>query len=870
MSEFESPDLKMTANSHVFQSVCAQFLETVERVPDASAVLTATGSHTYGELHARSNAIRSHLASCGVKSGDLVPLILDRDLDLPAAIMAIFGLGASYLPLEAGDPVERHLRALEICQCRTILCTRANLNRLRQAMLTKGVKPLPDFVEVEDIMTLDAAFPAPEMPTAETLAYVLLTSGSTGRPKAVNVTHGNIANHIVSALEILEFTGKDRYLATTPLTFDPSISEIFLPLVCGGATVLRNRDLILDPKGLCRTMRATGVTVAAATPSTWATVIRTAGDDFPHLRAIVTHGEAISPSFSRTLAAQADRAMNLYGPTEATVWATGHRMTVDAPDPVSKTSAPIGKPLRNFSVRVTDGNGQDLAPNTPGELVLGGPSVAMGYRNNAEETAKVFFEENGVRYYRTGDLVLQRTDGVIEYMGRVDDQMAINGQRIEPGEIEAAILTHPWVKSCTVTWYSQPNDQRGILAATVAEPGQSITADGLRMYLASKLSRAMLPTRHLMLDSLPHLSSGKVDRNALRALLEKETAPTATPSALSQTEAKLVDFWQDLLQVPNITVQDDFFLVGGDSLSAVEMTMKAEEMFGVPVSVTDLFERPKLRDCAAAIDIALAQTSASPARSTSLIKSKAGNDETALFFVLADYGYAGRAGAKIRCPFFNLTVWNRDEGIFSSGTIEVLAARYLKDIRAQQPSGPYRLAGYSVGGILAFEIARQLAAAGETIATLFLLDPSPPTKLDVTGHGKITDGTGASGLHRILRRTPRVLKNMTFRGNYQRVNDALRKGDVEATREIDHATRRRALIYATGRMAVRYTAQPLDVPTTLVTGSDEVLYTWPQLLGQNTRIERIEGNHRGVFHPPVDAVWTDFLIDALANDETVQ
>ncbi|MEM1233956.1 MAG: amino acid adenylation domain-containing protein [Pseudomonadota bacterium] len=853
-------------------TVYSGFVEVARQVSGDVAQDDVNGLHSFEELYARSEVIRCHLQTHGIEPGDLVGLLLDRDLDLPASIMAVFGAGAAYLPLDKGDPAERHMRALALCPCRCVLGPRATILPLRYAFVEKGVRPIPDFIAFEDILPTAGTGPAPRPSGPDDIAYVLLTSGSTGTPKAVNVTHGNVITLLTSAQERLTFTAEDRYLATSPLTFDASIPELFLPLVTGARIVLHERDLVLRPGEMAEVVRSSAVTIAQTTPSTWQAVL-TAEPDFPPVRILITHGEAVSPAFARSLAPRAEMVLNMYGPTETTVWATAHTLTEDLPDGRSASSAPIGTPLGHFEIAIVDAEGRTLPAGEAGELLLGGPSVTRGYRNDQERTARVFTHRDGTAFYHTGDLVVQNDDGVIDYLGRIDDQMAINGLRIEPGEIEAALMAHPDVARAAVTWYPVTDDQRSIVAAVVPQAGTPLAAETLRKWLADRLSRAMLPARYQILGALPTLTSGKIDRKSIRAaaLEAGGDAVNLSVSDLTETEEVVARIWRKLLKVSHVSAEDNFFLIGGDSLAAVEMITLLEAERGESISIEMILETPKLSEFAALLD---AGADATASEDSTVIQVKSARHGTPLFFALADYGYVGRAGQKIPCPFYNLTVWNRTDGIVNMDRLEDLAARYKEEISAAQPSGPYRLAGYSFGGLLVFELARQLIADGHRIASLFLIDATAPTMLElrpgtvVDGMGRtdVTRGFGPAYLveeaKRHARRAPLDLKSLSWKRRYTQVNRALQAGGGS---DIDRTTRHRAMVYALGRLSSRYVAKPLDVPATIIGCDPKMTQVWQHLMPQ-ARIERLDIGHRDVFKAPVDETWTRVLLDVLEND----
>lgn len=845
-----------------FEGMLSRVHRIAKDDPNRVILDDCNGLHPVRDVMATAEVLSGNLAAMGVRDGVLVGLLMDRDIHLPSSILALFALGAAYLPLEKTDPAARQAAALAACECRFVIGTRAALQDLAKA--SASLDDPPAMLAIEDLDdSLTAPLGDPQF-DADALAYVLLTSGSTGTPKAVSVTHGNVIALLDGATGVLEFTKDDHYLATSPLTFDASIPELFLPLTTGARIVLRERDLVLSPKAFADVLTGAGVTIAQTTPSTWSMIISELSA-LPRLRLLISHGEAITPAFARDLAPRAARVLNMYGPTETTVWATAHDLTPDMPETLSSGSAPIGTALPHIKVLVRDETGQDIADDEPGELCLGGASVTAGYRNDTARSDQVFFEQDGTRFYKTGDLVRRDASNVIHYLGRIDDQLAINGLRIEPGEIETALMTHDWVKSAAVTWYPINADQRAIVAGVVAEPGQSISAEGLRMFLGAKLNRSQLPAKYLILDDLPTLNSGKVDRKGLRAMADGSDRPHPSPTDMTLAETQIGQIWADMLDRGNIAAQDQFFVIGGDSLSAVAMIGRVNKALGCDLDVTAIFETPVLRDFARLTEntsLQVLEDAEGGHQIGHILPMNVQLGGTPLFFSLADYAYPAGEGARIPCPFYNLTVWNRTEGIGSYQDIKAFAAQYRQELMERQASGPYRLAGYSVGGILIFEVARQLIAQGEKIATLFLLDPTPPTKFDFGDQTKNAAWL-FSEARRIAKRTPMDLKNLSFWNDYRAVNEALKN---QGATNVDAKTRYNAMRFAVGRMAARYVGKPLEIDATIVSCDQGMIDVWSKLIAGQTTTHLIQAHHMDMFHAPTDKVWTDLLLDVMDAD----
>ena len=410
---------------------------------------------------------------------------------------------------------------------------------------------------------------------------------------------------------------------------------------------------------------------------------------------------------------------------------------------MSGTSAPIGRPLAHVRALVVDEQGLPVADGTPGELYLGGPSVARGYRNNAALTADRFVVIGGERLYRSGDVVVRDAGGVLHYFGRNDDQIKVRGIRVEPGEIEAAILHDPRVTQAAATWYLTNSGTRAVVAAIVLRKGASCGARELHDQLAARLPPAMIPARFLFVPWLPMTTSGKVDRKAIRAAAEASDASGApdapdapdAPGApagrpLTYTEVAVARIWQRMLGVEAVAHDDHFFSIGGDSLSAVQMMLEVETRFGLVLPVHLAFEAPTLEALAGRID-----------RAREPLDDEAGsgfvyplvNQGTGapLFFSGVELSLARRGVWAASCPLYAIANWAMGSGIVQAESLQALAAQHVAAIRRIQPHGPYRLAGFSMGGLIAFEMAQQLRASGQEVEFLFLLDPMPPNGVDV-------------------------------------------------------------------------------------------------------------------------------------------
>jgi amino acid adenylation domain-containing protein len=457
-------------------------------------------------------------------------------------------------------------------------------------------------VEVDTHAAAIAALPVTPPPREddaarlEDVAYVLYTSGSTGKPKGVRVPHRAAINFLASMRAEPGLSAGDRLLAVTTLSFDIALLELMLPLSVGAQVILASREQAMDGEALRRLIEAHGVTVMQATPVTWRLLLASGWVGGPAFKALCG-GEALSPALAEALGPKVGALWNMYGPTETTVWSTCGRVESAGPE------IDIGRPIANTTVWILDRNGSVCPIGVPGEIHIGGDGVALGYLNRPELTADRFIADPfagapGARMYRTGDLGRWRADGRLECLGRLDHQIKVRGFRIEPGEIESALLKHPAVIGAVVTAYADGNGgEAQLVAYLVVDPsaGAPIDRETLRAHLKRSLPDYMVPQHFMKLDALPLTPNGKVDRKALPAPVPGE--PTRSDSHVaprSPLEHKVAAIWSDILGVVEISIDQTFFDLGGTSVLLVEARSRIEEEFGVELPLRAFFEAPTI------------------------------------------------------------------------------------------------------------------------------------------------------------------------------------------------------------------------------------------------------------------------------------
>ncbi|MBW4718788.1 non-ribosomal peptide synthetase [Saccharothrix obliqua] len=558
------------------------FAAAVRDHPDAVAVEAGPTTLTYRELDARVSALAARLRAIGIGRGSLVAVLLERGVDTLVAPLAVHRAGAAYVPVDPRYPARRVEHVLTDSGADAVVTGPALTG------LLDGTTA-PVVLAGED--TGDAAHVTPREPDPDDLAYVIYTSGSTGRPKGVMVGHGALGNFLLSMRDRPGLAAGAAVLALTTVSFDISALELYLPLVVGGRTVIATGDEAVDPHRQVELMTRTGVSVVQATPS-GLRVLVDSGWVPPKGLTVLSGGEKLTADLARVLTAGGAELWDLYGPTETTIWSTVARVPADTADP--------WEPVAGTDVRLLDWRGEPVPPGVVGEVHLGGVGLARGYLGRPALTAERFVPDPhsstpGARLYRTGDLARRHADGRVDVLGRVDHQVKIRGHRVEPGEVEAALLAQPGVREAAVRPF--PTAAGGLeLAGYVV--GEVSTA-GLRRSLAGVLPDYLVPSALVVLDAFPRTPAGKLDRAALPVpdgVPEQAHVAPRTP-----TEELVAGVWADALGVAEVGVHDDFFDRGGHSLLANRIAMRLRSALGVAVPVRAVFDHPTVEALSVAI-----------------------------------------------------------------------------------------------------------------------------------------------------------------------------------------------------------------------------------------------------------------------------
>ncbi|MGW0328306.1 amino acid adenylation domain-containing protein [Nocardia sp. NPDC003183] len=717
----------------------------VRRTPQATALVDGETTYTYAEFDERVRELAGSLRTRGARPETLVAVAMRRGIDLVTAIYAVLRTGAAYVPVDPDHPAERTDR---------VLASAAPICVLATAGFTTD-----SGIPVLELAAVSGEAAELELPKADNLAYVIHTSGSTGTPKGVMLTHRQLVNQFRWAQRTYPHGPGDVVLYKTPVTFDISTWELLWPLQTGATVVIAAPDGHRDPAYLAEVITERAVTTVHFVPSMLDAFLadRDTGE-FPSLRRVFAAGEALTSSTARRFGQVLPAAalVNWYGPAEATV------VTAAQVEAGPAVGISIGIPVANTRVHVLDRQLRPVPPGTAGELYLEGVQLARGYLGAPTLTAERFVAHpGGGRLYRTGDVVRWTTDESLEYLGRSDFQVKLRGQRIELGEVEAVLRDHHSVRHAAVALVHGPTGDRLVGYVVPVEPpveeapasarpeGYSIesgtTTTGfdqvaLLTHARAALPSYMVPATVVILSSLPLNASGKLDRKALPvpAFTTRAYRPPTTP-----LQRAVAEVYAEVLGAGKVGLDDDFFELGGNSLIATKAISRLRTRVGAEVRVQWFFTDATVAALAERIDAT--QSAGGDRDLTSDLESddalgvllairnrvphgtEAGG---ALFCIHPMYGlswcYAGLAQyIPARRPIFGLQSPALSEAGYLPGTLAEMARRYAAEIRTQQPHGPYRLMGWSLGGVLAHAVATELQAAGEQVSLLAMLDSHP-------------------------------------------------------------------------------------------------------------------------------------------------
>ncbi|TCP54509.1 amino acid adenylation domain-containing protein [Tumebacillus sp. BK434] len=823
------------------QEVCLHqfFEEQAARQPQATALVDGEDRLTYRELNERANAVAHRLQQMGVGPETLVGVYMERRAELLIGLLGVLKAGGAYVPLDPNYPQERVLYTMEDAKLAVLLTA----EHLHAGLPDTGVPalylPLADAGRQEN--------PAASA-QANHLAYIIYTSGSTGRPKGVAIEHRSAATMVQWALAEYEAQDWQGVLFSTSICFDLSVYEIFATLAAGGKVILAENALYLP-----ELPAQNEVTLLNTVPSAIAELLRMnavpAG-----VRTVNLAGEALPLHLVQQLYAlgTVENVYNLYGPSEDTTYSTYARI-----DKQAETAPLIGRPLANTQGYVLDQHLHLVPIGVPGQLYLSGDGLARGYLGQAELTAEKFIPhpfagDPAARMYATGDAVRWLADGNLEYLGRIDRQIKVRGFRIEQGEIEAALLTHPLVQAAYVqVREDSAGDKR--LVAYVAQGGHDLTASGLRAQLKDRLPEYMIPSAFVLLDKLPLTPNGKVDSSSLPAPVLSLVRERAYIAPRNETEATLAHIWQELLSTGDVGAGDNFFELGGHSLLAVRLLARIEAAFGKMLPMSALFHSPTVEALAEEL------LQGGTAGNGRLVPLQPQGTQTPLFLVHPIGGsvFCYRSLAAALGPD-QPTYALQAPGLFAGeelpGSVEALAEQYVAEIRTVQAHGPYRLGGWSFGGVIALEMARRLQAAGEAVEQLVLFDSyaellQKDAEESVLLAAFFTDSAGLAGAD--VSAFAAEAATLSEADLPRLLPQAKQSGLLPADVSVEQLLRLYRVFRANRLAYAAYQAAPYQGDVLLLHAADSASVSgWQQVVQGTLYAEAVQGDHFTLLQPP--------------------
>jgi amino acid adenylation domain-containing protein len=724
------------------------FEAQVSRTPDAIAVVFDDDSLTYAELNQRANQLAHSLQKLGIQPEIPVGICIERSLEMIVGLLAIVKAGGTYVPLDPSYPADRLAHIQSDSQLAAVL-TQQKFLSLLPSLEVPIICLDTDWQEIAAESTENPISPV----TSEQLAYIIYTSGSTGKPKGVLIEHQGAVNTILDINRRFQVQAGDRVLAVCSLNFDLSVYDVFGLLAVGGTVIVPQPAIAPDLNEWSDLMRRHQVTVWNSAPPVMQMFAGHLVDNdrtLPaSLKLVMLSGDWIPvtlPNLIRGLKTgnAPTQIISLGGATEASIWSIFY--AIEAIDSTWK-SIPYGKPLANQQFYVLNDRLSPVAIGEVGELYIGGDGVARGYLNRpdlnqAKFIPNPFSTKPSARLYRTGDLGRYSPDGNIEFLGRIDHQVKIRGFRVEMGEIEVVLSQHPAIREAAILAQDDSTGNKQLVAYLVSDRDYSVNAAGsiveeVRSFLKEKLPAYMVPAAFVTLETLPLTPNGKLDRKALPVPDFSSQVSAATEAAFvaprDETEQQLALIWQEFLGVASISMTDNFFELGGHSLLAVRLWSRVEKVFDRKLPLSTLFQAPTIAQLAEQLE----QADSSEANlCPSLVTIQQGQTHSSkppLFCIHV----LGR-GLKFYRPMVKFldpqqTIYGLSTHIageeFPSNRAVDLATHYTRQIRSIQPEGPYLLAGVSFGGLVAFEIAQQLKAQGQTVSLLALMDTRLATAL---------------------------------------------------------------------------------------------------------------------------------------------
>jgi amino acid adenylation domain-containing protein len=706
------------------------FQRQVEIHPEAVAVVAGDRTLSYFELDCAAERMADQLRALGVGRDVLVGVCLRRSARLLVALLAVLKAGGAYVPLDPEYPAERLTSMLEDSEARVLVSESNVVDRFSD--------PSAAVLLFDQLPALETTVRTRHEPAApDDLAYVIYTSGSTGKPKGVQVTRRGLTNFLCSMQREPGIGSSDVVQALTTVCFDIAALELFLPLIAGARVVIGEREVSLSPTALQQSLLEHGATILQATPVTWRMLLDSGWNGSPRVK-VLCGGEAMGLDLAERLLRTGCEVWNVYGPTETTVWSSASR--IHARD----DSRFVGLPIANTQLYVTNAALAVQPLGVPGELMIGGDGLARGYLGRDDLTAEKFVHSplgSTGKLYRTGDLAVRRADGRIEFLGRADHQVKIRGFRVELGEIEAQLAEHPGVRQAVVVARAEAGGEKRLAAYCVPSGGAALAPEVLHAHLKAVLPHYMIPAVFVPMNELPLTANGKVDRKRLPEPQQpSEPQPSrADGSARDDLDRSFLAVFQALLGRPEISIDDDFFALGGDSMMAIRLVKELKKATGIDYPLSTLFGAPTIRQL-------VAQVGEAAERAASIVHLNEVRTGVPIYCLAGVQLYKELADHFTDRPIFGIYakrelagIQAQDQGAAIDVPIDVLVQTYVDAVARHATQKKLVLVGLSFGGLMALEVAAALNQRGFEVDQVAMFDTIPTGAYVRTLRKAITD-----------------------------------------------------------------------------------------------------------------------------------
>jgi len=844
---------------------------SAEQMPEDKAISYENRFLTYQELNEKANQLANFLIEKNLPQKAFVGICLERSEHILVSIYAVLKAGGTYVPIDPRNPVKRIQLILEDANC-THLISGSGLRKQVENFGGKTIYLDQEKAEIskQSKQNLNLAI-APR-----DLAYVIYTSGSTGKPKGVGIRHESVCNTLEGINRQLDLTENDLFYSVSSMSFDMCIPDYFLSIKLGAELILADENVKKDGIRLRDDLEKYQPTFMQATPTTWKILVLASWQGFSKLK-VLAGGEGFAKDLAMDLLSKCYRVWNGYGPTEATIYTTLKEVTWEnLPEIADHSFIPIGRPISNVNVHILDENKRRVPVGVAGELYIGGAGVANGYLQRKNLTKKVFLDPEKLvdanqkpknktqRLYKTGDLVRYLPNGDIDFLGRIDNQLKIRGFRIELGEIEECLKTVDGIIQTAVLLTKDENGREILVGYFTAKPTFEWSEMALKTELRQSLPGYMVPSFFIKLKEFPMSNSAKIDRKALPKPSFEIREKTAFILPKNETEIELLQLWKTVLGLEKICTTEDFFELGGHSLLAVGLMTQIQQQFGKKISVTALFQNATIEELAALID---GKKEKENTNWTSLIPVKSKGRKPPIYLI---------HGGGLHVLFYQALSQHLDEnqpvyalqahGLNGKNEpfnrIEDMAGHYIKEILDQNPDGPYCLAGYSLGGLITYEMTRQLRAMGKTVNLVAMFDAVAKYNWegnDATAKWKKAMKKANFNM-KLMMRDP--IKTAKYKAEVLKMQRHHLKGEINVAHgqtadkpDDNQGGNAGRVVYEKSMEAFEnYVLEPMEVRVDLFKAKEQMfflhdpeLYGWGHFAENGVAVHELEGNHMNMF-----------------------